>query len=289
MRLNAYCLNCIIGRQERNIHEFTDEEKKARYMKEVMRLLGESDDEASAPGMVAQISEIYERCFGETEGFTEIKKEYNQLTLNLEKDLEQKIRSQPDVLHAALCYARIGNYIDFLAMEQVDKQKMLQMFEDEDKQPLDPVEYDYFLMDLKKAKRLVYLADNCGEIVLDKIAVRILKEQYPELQITVVVRGMDVGNDATMEDAEMVGMTKEVTVIGNGNNVGGTELALLSPQAREVLEQADVILAKGQGNYETLNGCGMNIYYLFLCKCNWFAERFRVPLYEGMFVSERRS
>ena len=107
------------------------------------------------------------------------------------------------------------------------------------------------------------------------------------MEITVIVRGMPVLNDAVPGDAEDVGLTDMVKVIGNGNGVAGTQRNLLSEEAEHALGGADVILSKGQGNFETIHGCGLNIYYLFLCKCEWFTKRFGMERLKGVFVNER--
>ncbi len=99
---------------------------------------------------------------------------------------------------------------------------------------------------------------------------------------------MQVINDATMKDAVLVGLTREIEVMGNGDDAAGTILGRISKEARKNIEEADMILAKGQGNFESLFGCGLNIYYLFLCKCDWFMGRFQVERYHGMFVNEKR-
>ena len=145
--------------------------------------------------------------------------------------------------------------------------------------------FDALCRDLEQAKKLLYLTDNAGEIGFDRIFAEELQKSYPQLQITFCVRGMPAHNDATREDAEAVGVP--FPVIDNGNNVGGTELALLSQEARQAMEEADVILAKGQGNTETLYGCGYNIYYAFLVKCNRFVQVFHKPLMTPMLVKER--
>ncbi len=144
-------------------------------------------------------------------------------------------------------------------------------------------------VDMKKAANVVYITDNCGEIVLDKLAISVLKKTFPNVRITALVRGLPAGNDATMEDAEFCGLTDLVPVLGNGSDVGGTWLHGISAHAQELLQSADVILSKGQGNYETLHGCGLNIYYLFLCKCDWFIHLFQAKSLQGMFINERRS
>ena len=207
---------------------------------------------------------------------------------DLEDSLEEKIRHSDDPLETALLYARIGNYIDFAALSDVNSDTVLALLEEDNKDPLDTQEYLHFRKDLDSASRLVYLTDNCGEVVLDKLVIKILKELYPELDITVIVRGFPAINDATFDDARDIGLTEITRVIGNGNDVGGTWLPHISDEAREMLETADLIIAKGQGNYETLHDCGLNIYYLFLCKCEWFQYQFKARPLQGMFINERR-
>ena len=104
-------------------------------------------------------------------------------------------------------------------------------------------------------------------------------------RVVSVVRGQEVINDVTREDAEQVGLTD---FIDNGNGVAGTDPALLSPACRALLTQSDFILSKGQGNFETLYGCGWNVYYLFLCKCDYFTRRFGMERLKGVFANERR-
>ncbi|MDO4306568.1 MAG: ARMT1-like domain-containing protein [Eubacteriales bacterium] len=289
MRLNPFCMCCAVNKQEKKIRQFQDMDKKTEYMKRVMALLANAGPKDCAPSLSIDIKNLYTEFWGEkAEDYTEIKHDFNCLMLSLEESLEKKIRQSADPLEAALLYARIGNYIDFAAMAEVDRDTVISLIEAENKEPLDPQEYACFRQDLQHAASLVYLTDNCGEIVMDKLVIRILREQYPNLAITVVVRGLPVVNDATMEDAEETGLTSLVRVIGNGDGVGGTWLPGINQETKDLLDSADLILAKGQGNFETLNDCGLNIYYLFLCKCEWFQKLFHAEPLRGMFVNERR-
>ena len=111
---------------------------------------------------------------------------------------------------------------------------------------------------------------------------------FPDLEVTAVVRGEPVVNDADLEAARYVGLDRVVKVIGNGSGIAGTDLDDISDEARNEIETADVILSKGQGNFETIHGCGLNIYYLFLCKCDWFVRKFNAKRFEGMFINEKR-
>lgn len=177
-------------------------------------------------------------------------------------------------------------YIDYIALGEIDGEQLENLLFKNGAKGLKPEVYKSFHEDLQSAKNLVYLTDNCGEIVVDKILIQELKKLYPQLDITVIVRGDCVANDASLEDAEHVGLLEEARVIGNGTRIAGTSMKKISREARETISGADVIIAKGQGNYETMSGCGLNVYYLFLCKCDYFVERFEGEYLENMFVRE---
>lgn len=287
MRLNSMCIRCLVDKQEAKLAKFKDENRNTAYMKEIARIIGESDDEASSPYMAYLFNQVYRRYFGEVKDYSEIKKEYNAYVLDLEDELYQEILKAQDPLARSIIYARIGNYIDFGAMQHVDKETFLELFRDEGKNRLDQNVYKDFLKDCRGGKKFLLLADNCGEIVLDKLFLKELRKRFPHLELYVMVRGEEVLNDVTMEDAFATGICAVAKVVSNGNGVGGTVENMLSEEAGELLNQADIILAKGQANFETLNGCGKNIYYSFLCKCDWFSGRFGVERNTGMFLRER--
>ena len=290
MKLNSKCMACQIRKQEAKIRHFNDEDRKKQYMEAIRQRFEHPKDDDCVPSISTELKKFYCSFWGvPMEDFTRINKEYDQLMLDLEAELRSTIRYSEDPLKAALIYARTGNYIDFAALPEVSKETALSLIKSENKDDLDKQEYIHFCQDMKKANNIVYITDNCGEIVLDKIAIQILKKIFPNIRITALVRGLPAGNDATMEDAEFCGLTDVVPVLGNGNDVGGTWLHGISTHARELLYNADVIIAKGQGNYETLHGCGLNIYYLFLCKCDWFQQLFHAKLLQGMFINEKRA
>ena len=290
MKLNSKCMACQIRKQEAKIRHINDEDRKKQYMEAIRQRFEHPKDDDCVPSISTELKKFYCSFWGvPMEDFTRINKEYDQLMLDLEAELRSTIRYSEDPLKAALIYARTGNYIDFAALPEVSKETALSLIKSENKDDLDEQEYRQFCQDMKKAENVVYITDNCGEIVLDKIAIQILKKIFPNIRITALVRGLPAGNDATMEDAEFCGLTDVVPVLGNGNDVGGTWLHGISTHARELLYNADVIIAKGQGNYETLHGCGLNIYYLFLCKCDWFQQLFHAKLLQGMFINEKRA
>ena len=289
MRLNTFCLCCQINKQASMIDSFPDEKKKLAYMQNVLTRLTNLQEDDNSPSLYTEFQKHFTKIWGiAPKDYTELKKEFNQLMMDLEEELMLSIRESADPLERALIYSRIGNYIDFAALSHVKKEKLLSLIEEGRQESLDKEEYRHFCEELSSASSLVYLTDNCGEIVLDKLVIRILKERFPKLDIQVIVRGFPAANDATIEDAKMCGLTEFVPVIGNGNDVGGTWLPHISKESLSLIKNADVIISKGQGNFETLHGCALNIYYLFLCKCEWFMRMFQAEKFQGMFVNEKR-
>ena len=279
MRVIESCAECLYDKQ---YHLSQDE----GYLAEVKEILKNRRENDTSPYMVYLFNQAYEKRFGKRASYREVKKKYNDLVLSMEESIRKKIELADDPLSESLVYARIGNYIDFGAMNHVDEQTFLSLFDDVGVHQRDSAAVESFVRQCSEAQKFLLLTDNCGEIVLDKLFIEQLKKRFPHLQVTVMVRGREVLNDATLEDAEYVGLDKVANVIDNGDAVAGTIYEMLSDQARDELDNDDVILAKGQGNYESLCRQGRHIFYSFLCKCELFMERFHVPQFTGIFVEE---
>lgn len=287
VRLNSQCIRCLVKKQMENFDNNIAENQKVQYMQEVLKIIAQAGPSEGGPVISGRIFELQKRMFGEKVDYKPIKHRYNQMMLDMEYEISQKIENSEDPLKQALKYAMTGNYIDFGALSNVDNEKLMELLEQAGKNAVSQEEYQALREDLKRGGKLVYLTDNCGEVVLDKLLIKQLKKEYPDLDITVIVRGQEVLNDATMEDAKQIGMTDIVKVIGNGSDIAGTYEEEISQEALHMINQADVIIAKGQGNFETLWGCGRNIYYMFLCKCELFTERFGVNLLEGVLINDK--
>uniref|UniRef100_UPI004055BC3E damage-control phosphatase ARMT1 family protein n=1 Tax=Acetatifactor sp. TaxID=1872090 RepID=UPI004055BC3E len=288
MIANSMCISCFVSRQEKMIRNFTDEHKKSEYMHRVLEIMYKYGQTESAPCIAERINVLYRSFWGNLDDFTPIKQKYNQLLLGKEAEMEKKIRASADGIKECIKYVCAANYIDFSAVKDVNVNTFEKLLTKAEAESVPEAEYAAFCKDLEAAEKLVYLTDNCGEIVLDKLFIKFIKERYPKLQITVIVRGEKVINDATMEDAKEVGLTELVPCIGNGNAAPGTVLKRLSEEAKKTLEAADVIISKGQGNFESLYGEKLNPYFMFLCKCELFVRRFGLEQYSSVFMKEER-
>jgi len=286
-RLHHECLSCMTKIHLDKYPKDVTEDEKVEYMQRVLKVLAEAPDRYGAPVIVRTINEIQDEMFGMKQDYAEIKKHYNQVMLNHEEQVNGKLAVSDDPVKTGIQYAMIGNYIDFGARINVNEEQLTELLNDSDRFVIDEKQYGELTEDLSNAKKLVYLTDNCGEIVMDKLLIREIKKKYPDLKVTVLVRGEEVINDATMEDAIQVGMNEIAEVIPNGSDIAGTWLEEISEEAKAVIDKADVIISKGQGNFETLRKCGKNIYYIFLCKCDLFANTFQVPKLTGMLINEK--
>lgn len=283
-KLKSVCVSCMLNSRINQFPEDAPEEKKVEYMTRVLRELGEMKDSHGPVLATRNIVKMQEELFGKKQDYSELKSKFNQFVMEKVPFLKSEIEKADDSFKRAVQYGIVGNYIDFAVMEHVDENQLEQFFIDAAQYALDEVTYQTMRQDVCNAKRIVYLLDNCGEIVIDKLIIEEVKRLNPQAKITAIVRGEEVVNDATIEDAEQVGLTEVVEVIGNGSDILGTCLKYISEEARTVIEEADVILSKGQGNFETLLGYDKNIYYIFLCKCEMIAEMFGVEKFSPMLV-----
>ena len=174
-----------------------------------------------------------------------------------------------------------------IALGMVETKGLVGSVEAADAMVVEPAVLESLRDEALSAKRLVLFTDNCGEIVTDKVLLRTLRRLNPDLHISVIVRGAPVVNDATVMDAAQVGMGEVAQrVIGNGCDLPGAVLTRISAEALSEVDAADVIISKGQANYEGLSGCGRNIFYIFMCKCELFIKRFGVEKFSGVLTKE---
>ena len=285
-RLHPECLQCLTGKQLPDFLENQPLEKQLQYIQTLLKLLSEVPDTYAGPVIMHDIHKLRKDMFGYSQDFTEIKKQYNALMMIREAEAADAIANAEDPLLKAVQYSLIGNYIDFGSHHSVKDDELDDMFKNASSITLKTTVFERFRTDVLNARRILLLTDNCGEIVLDKLLIQAIQKLNPTSEVIVMVRGEDVQNDATLADAQQVGMTSIAKVIGNGNGIAGTWEPALSAEAIQALDTADMIIAQGQANVETLCQCGKNIYYLFLCKCQMFAHRFNVPRLTGMLVHD---
>ena len=284
---NSQCILCYLERNARKANSLGTEEQASAFLKEMMALISSAPAEYSAPCFAPMTAELYHRHYGlDMDRYRQEKADSNAFVLERMEQIRQKVALAPDPLLASQKFAILGNYIDFAALEgKVSFQQLDALLNSALEQELDSSTYAALRRDLETGKTLLYLTDNAGEIGFDRICAEEIAKAFPHIRITFCVRGGPANNDATREDAAAVGIP--FPVIDNGTCIPGTWLPALGQEAKAAIAQADVILAKGQGNAETMLGCGYNVYYAFLVKCIRFQELFHKPALTPMLVRER--
>ena len=284
--MDAQCFLCHMRRNVETAQKLGSEETATAFAKALMELYLTLPTDAASPTIAPATNALFQKFYGlDPDRYREEKQRSNQFVMERLEEIRKLVLGAEDPLYAGVQMAILGNYIDFSALQgEVSFEKLDAMLETAKDMELDRQTYEDLRHRLASARKLLYLTDNAGEIGFDRVLAEVIAAQYPQLQITFCVRGGPALNDATREDAAAVGIP--FPVIDNGNTVPGTELSLLSPEAKQALDEAHVIIAKGQANVETLLGCGYPIFYAFLIKCPRFIDRFQKPKLTPMLVEE---
>lgn len=287
----AFDADCILCHLKRNIataRELGTEDQAIAFTKDLMRIYQSVPADKSFTTLNPAVSDLLKAHYGVDEDrFKQEKEDSNRFVLSRLDQIRERVEKAKDPVYAGLQFAILGNYIDFGALQgEVSFGQLDGLLSKAEQMELDAGIYADLCADLAKGGKLLYLTDNAGEIGFDRVFAEELHKKFPDVQITFCVRGAPALNDATREDAAIMGIP--FPVIDNGTRIAGTEIDLLGQEARTALETADVVIAKGMANTETMYGCGFNIYYAFLIKCARFEKVFGKPKFTPMIVKERK-
>jgi uncharacterized protein with ATP-grasp and redox domains len=264
MKTHFDCIPCAIRQVLDSIRMITDDEAMhEKVLREALGLWHDMDMRESPPAVARKVHRMLREMTGVADPYLELKQRYNRLAMEMVDDLEETVAGSADRMETAVRLAIAGNIIDFGVNSTVDESVVEGTIARSLTDPLDLAALTEFKVAIAEATEILYLGDNAGEIVFD----RLLIEQMPRRKVTFVVRGGPILNDVLMADAEMVGMTDLVEVIDNGADAPGTILDICSKAFRKRFERADLIVAKGQGNFETLNESDRDIFFLLRPKC----------------------
>jgi len=283
MRTSLDCIPCIL-RQTLDAARLVSKNPTVHenIMRNVLGWAGEMDLSQSPPAMAQRIHRRLREITGVDDPYGETKDLQNSMAMEMIFSLRSEVESASDPLLLAARLAIAGNVIDMGVNGNLTEADVRQAINRALTKPM-AGDYDGFRTAIAKAQSILYLADNAGEIAFD----RLLIEKLPPERVTLVVRGAPVINDATLADAQAVGLDKIVEIIDNGSDAPGTILCDCSPEFRRRFTNADLIIAKGQGNFETLNNESENIFFFFKVKCPMVADLVNQPIGTQMLVQSR--
>jgi len=266
MKMSVDCLACFLQQAQR-VAQVGRMSEKVQYevVQEVSKLTAEMDSELTPPENSIKVYETISRVTGCDDPYFSQKKQANKEAMHLLPELRREVTTSPRPLETALRLSLGGNLIDLGACQSFDlaegfKQcRTASLVIDDLQKLLEKVEC------LQKKAKILYLADNCGEIVYDSLVMEHLVSRG--FEVVVGVKKSPIINDATMEDAIEVGLDGFCTVIDNGTNCPGTPLERCSLEFLHHFHEADLIISKGQGNFETLSEAEREIFFLLTVKC----------------------
>lgn len=274
MRVHPDCFPCFFRQAVIALRlSEKDESRLEALMKGIMPELQKADLSKS-PAHATTFMHRRIREILEVDPFKKVKSEYNRLAMEVCGRLSEFIAASPDPLFTATRLAIAGNIIDFGIFTYVDIDATVKKALEG---PIACDDYEAFKQAVKNAEGIVYLVDNAGEIAFDRVLIETLKKMGKD--VTVVVKGSPVLNDATIEDARETGITEICRVVDNGSDCIGTILDMTSQDFRDIYEKAGLIISKGQGNFETLmDEAHKEIFFLFQAKCEVVSKELGLPL-----------
>jgi len=275
MKAFLECIPCFIRQSIEAARLATDDrDLQEVILDRVLEVARQVDLNEPAPAAGQAIHRVVRELSGNPDPYRQAKQRANQAALALYPKLKAMVEHSPQRFETAVRVAIAGNTIDMAAFSELGLQEMEAAVQHALDASLDTELVGELRQCLAEAQHILYLADNAGEIAFD----RVLIEELPGERTIAAVRGSAVLNDVTLTDAEEVGLTDVVKVVGNGSDAPATLLRDCSAEFRRLFEEADVIIAKGMGNYETLNDRDGNVFFLFRAKCPSIAEDAGVPL-----------
>ena len=263
MKVHLDCFPCFLKQSILALRLGTkDELLQEKILKNVLPEIQKADISKPPAYTSTFVHREIRRLLGKNP-FKDIKAEYNQIALSLYPSLKSIIEKSPDPLWTATRLAIAGNVIDFSIFTSVDIEGTIRKALHN---PIVVDNYDTFSSALLNTESILYLADNAGEIIFDKLLVETLISLNKKVKVA--VKGSPVLNDSTMDDAVESRITEICEVIDNGSDAVGTILEWTSPTFQKAFKEADLIISKGQGNFETLTGADKKIFFLFQSKCD---------------------
>ena len=264
MQTNLECLPCFVRQATEAVRMVTDDPAvHERVLRATLQQAATLSFDQPPPLMGQWIHRLLREETGHADPYHAVKQRSNALARELLPSLTRAVAEASDPFATAIRLAIAGNVIDFACHSDVTADRIKETVDRALTGPLDEREVDALRQAMAAAESILYLADNAGEIFFDRLFI----EQLPMDRLTLVVRGGPIINDALMEDVEAAGLAALVEVIDNESDVPGTWLEACSSTFRQRFDRADLILAKGQGNYETLNRVDAPVFFLLMAKC----------------------
>lgn len=281
MKMQFDCLPCIFRQTLESARmSVKDENVQKDILKRFSKMIPEAiDDEISAPELAADIQAYIKQITGKNDPYKELKIKNLQTAHKIKDLVIKEIEQAEDPFLASLLMAAMGNSIDAGVSLDVDIELNIERAL---KNSFRKSDYQRFTEDLKDAKQLLFIADNTGEAVFDKLLLQ--KLHGFNLDIKYAVREVPILNDITKKEALELGIDEYADIISSGSRAPGVLMKYAGEEFSTIFQSADIILSKGQGNLEGLYEDQEGIYYLLKAKCRLISDILGVDIGDFLFI-----
>jgi uncharacterized protein with ATP-grasp and redox domains len=271
MKTRVDCISCKVRQAVDVIKRSTDDPiLQEKALKEMLRIICGLSFDRPPVAVRRDVEIVVKKMLGMNDPYQQHKEFSNQIGQMLYPELKKTVRESDNPLQSAIRLAVTGNIIDFgmFRFEEVDEEKIRATVDLSGRNSSAVDDSDALIERMHEARNIWYIADNCGELFFD----RVLLEEIPAKEITMVVRGKPILNDATLEDAEFAGLAEYARLVDDGYDAPALILDKCLPEIREGFLDADLVISKGQGNYESLSEVDREVFFLLMVKCDVVAK-----------------
>ena len=270
-----------------------DEKMQKRILNELAKALPRFPLSSSPPEMGRTIYGLVKKITKKEDPYLKIKRKSNALSMGIYSRLKDKISCSDDRLLTTVELAIAGNIIDYGVKNSLNVDAELKKILDEEERTIKKenkknFNYPAFKKALKKAKSILYLADNAGEVAFDRVLIEEIKRIDMDKEILYAVKEKPIINDALMADAVRCGIDKVAKIVSSGLDAPGTVLRFCSKKFLKIYKDVDMVISKGQGNFEALSRPGRSVFFLFMAKCPVVAKNVKCNVGDIILLYKKR-
>jgi damage-control phosphatase, subfamily I len=287
MRMDRECLPCILNQVLRvcTCLELDGATANAVLQRAMEHAAAIDYRTVLAPQYSQRLYDLVQEITGQADPYQALKREHNARIDSQAGHFRRLIDASPDPLATAAHYALLGNIIDYGSTLAFDIESL---FSGGHLPAIDVNDMQDLKADLAAAHTLLYILDNAGEAVFDRLLIETIRRVHPGIAVTAAVRSAPAINDVTAADAVQAGLDRVARIVPSGSILAGTIVNACTPEFQDLFAAADVVISKGQGNFETLDGETRPIYFLFKAKCQPVARHLGLPL-GALILAQRGS
>ncbi|MCD6223845.1 MAG: DUF89 family protein [Deltaproteobacteria bacterium] len=288
MKAKAECILCFINQAIRAANIIGEsEEKKMEVVRTVIKYLSNLKNFDVPPPIISEgVYENIKKILNNNDPYKKVKQHFTEVAFSYLTQLEKLLKESKNPIDTAIRLSLAGNVVDFGS--QMEKFDVDDAINTSLSIKITLNDSKIFMKELEKAKNLFFVADNAGEIVFDKLLLQAIKEIYPKINIKIVARKAPIINDVTTDEVKTINMQEIGEILSSGAAIPGLDVSRCDKRCKQAFYDADIIISKGQGNFEILSELNDNrLYFLFIVKCSVIAHYMNLPLLSRIFSKKK--